>query len=1044
MIVGCAVAILVLLSLSIWLGIRDRSLAARLTGSEQRAAGAERQSAALRAAADASSEILIYHGIDATCLAGNRAVAEWIGRPIDEIVGKPLSDFLPSALAQALSEQYRAAIAAGAPTSSECWCVLGGAAPSLFRISSRPFKDRDGIASVLRDITGERRDAEKLHIVWQNAEDFMVLDTPSTGAVEFNQAIRRLFEESGEPPGSLADASPRLQPNRRVSVELLAELAQCAVAVAKGEEVSLPALPACRVEGGSLRFEWTLGRDGAPTIITEAITTAAEIAGEWLVLTVLRDITARRDAEVTMRAATELVEHASRVKSGFFANLSHEVRTPMNAVIGLSNLLLKTELTAHQRGYLSKIQQASQMLLGIVNDILDFSRLDAGKLALERTLFEPDEILDRVANLIGGKAAAKGLELVFNIDPRLDFVLLGDPLRLSQIFVNYIDNAVKFTEQGEVELIVDVREEIDDEVLLYCAVRDSGIGLSTAQQATLFQPFQQADNSMTRRFGGTGLGLVISKNLAEAMGGAVGVESMEGVGSTFWFTARLGKRAIANRATMPMAAGIKILVVDDHPRVRDVVGSMLAKMGFLVRTASSGREAVITIAHAAAAGAPYGLVLLDAELPDIDGFAVAAQVKALGVSPAPHIVLMIGAWGEEVTDEARQVGIEYTLPKPFTASLLLNIIAHVLHDPSGTSAAAPFTKELPATALAGPLAGRRILLVEDNDVNQEVGLDLLVEFGFVVEVASDGAVAVEKVLGNEPDYYAAVLMDVQMPVMDGLTATRTIRRSQEYADLPIIAMTANGTPEDHDRCLEAGMNDHLVKPNEPQKLHETLERLIGGDIPAPAAPRNVAAPQLPEIAGLDASAGLRRMMGNTPNYLALLGRFAGRYDTSAQQIEQALKDGDRALAERLSHTLKGVAAGIGADLLAARAATTESGIRAGGDLPALATDLDRLRDELFHLVAGLRTALSRQPAPLPESGPRTVDQAVNTETARQLAELLAEHDVAAITFLTKNSALLRDMLGEHFCAIETAAQDFEFAEALATLRMAAGNLEIML
>ncbi len=757
------------------------------------------------------------------------------------------------------------------------------------------------------------------------------------------------------------------------------------------------------------------------------------------------------EAEAAMRAANELAESAARVKADFFANMSHEIRTPMNAVIGLSNLLLKTSLTAHQRGYLAKIQQAAQMLLEIVNDILDFSKLEAGKLAFERTEFEPDEILDRVGNLIGGKAAAKGLELIFNVDPRLNFTLIGDPLRLSQIFVNYGANAVKFTEQGEVELIVEVREETDTEVLLYCAVRDTGVGLSEEQRGRLFQPFQQADSSVTRRYGGTGLGLVICRSLAQAMGGSVGVDSTEGAGSLFWFTARLGRGSPGQIAVpAPDLRDLPILVVDDHPRAREIVAAMLTGMGFAASSTGTGRAAIAAVADSASAGEPFALVLLDAEMPDLDGFETAAEINALGLDPAPRIILMIGAWGEEVTDEARQVGVEYLLPKPFTPSLLLNIISHALHDPEG----GPWPEPEPAIQAAAntPASwrGRRILLVEDNELNQEVALGLLGEFGFAVELAPDGSVAVDEILAHQPDHYAAVLMDMQMPVMDGLTATRAIRRSPRHRELPIIAMTANAMIEDRARCLAAGMNDHVAKPVEPDALRASLLRWIGGDDPEADKPTDkpeagkpaiaASAASLPAISGLDVVAGLRRMSGNAAHYIALLHKFADRQQSAPREIAAALRDGDRETAERLAHTLRGVAGGIGAEALTARAQQVEAAIRAGAAPRELAPAIGTLGAALDALIAEIRRVLPLPAAPLP--GP--LDRQGAGPASRQLARLLADSDVAAIAFLTENSAVLRDTLGEHFSEIQAATEGFDFAAALGALKRAAYDREIAL
>ncbi|MGE5271234.1 MAG: response regulator [Thiohalocapsa sp.] len=438
-----------------------------------------------------------------------------------------------------------------------------------------------------------------------------------------------------------------------------------------------------------------------------------------------------------------------------------------------------------------------------------------------------------------------------------------------------------------------------------------------------------------------------------------------------------------------------------------------------------------------ARAARRSLVLLDAEMPELDGFETAAEINALRLQAPPRIVLTIGAWGEEVTDEARQVGVEYLLPQPFTPSLLLNIVSHALLDPeSATAAPAP---PVAAERIAAPPVwrGRRLLLVEDNELNQEVASGLLAESGFAVELAADGAAALDRVLGHSPDHYAAVLMDMQMPVMDGLAASRAIRRAPGYGALPIIAMTANATIEDRERALAAGMNDHVAKPIDPDGLRAALAAWVGGELPAaadmPASAPSVATPaDLPTIAGLDTAAGLRRMMGNAAGYAELLRRFADGHRGDGAAIADLLQRGDRDAADRLAHTLKGLAGNLGAEEVAAAAAAAE---RALGDKAAAAA--------LLHLDAvrgRLAAAIERH---LPSPAPPRMGQAAPQfagGTCQRLATLLADSDVAAIRFLTDNSEVLRDTLGEHFEAVARAAEGFDFAAALTALQRAVGDL----
>ena len=446
-------------------------------------------------------------------------------------------------------------------------------------------------------------------------------------------------------------------------------------------------------------------------------------------------------------------------------------------------------------------------------------------MSVEATDVHLDKVLDNVANLISEKAAAKGLELVFDRGPDVPNDLVGDPLRLGQILINYANNAVKFTETGEIDVVVRLAEDLGDAVVLRFEVRDTGIGLSEAQQASLFQSFQQADSSTTRKYGGTGLGLAISKKLAEMMGGAVGVESQPGKGSTFWFTARMGKgRPRRVLVPKPDLRGRRMLVVDDNENARAVLVDMLAGMSFQAEAVESGQAAL-----AAVVAKPFEIVFLDWQMPGMDGIETARAIRDLGLASPPHL-LMVTAYGrEEVLKGAEAVGIEEVLIKPVNPSLLFDAAMRALgaamedapaeDDAAGGAAA--------AEADLAALKGMKVLLVEDNEFNQQVAMELLADGGVVVEIAENGAVAVDKVKAGGIDL---VLMDMQMPVMDGVTATREIRKLG-FDALPIIAMTANAMQADRDKCLEAGMNDHLAKPIDPDEMFATLARWRRAEFP---------------------------------------------------------------------------------------------------------------------------------------------------------------------------------------------------------------------
>ncbi len=974
------------------------------------------------------------------------------------VAGAPVTDFLPESLRRAV--MLLVALLAGV-------LVIGAVSALLIaRQFSRPLEDLAFASgrlakmnldepvqtqSALQELQGLAAAQEQMRVALResmsslertNRELEQRVEQRTRDLAEREAYFRAIFEHAAV--GIITrDTSRRLMGVNSAYERMLgyarAELEQLDAAQLMSPEDLARArdLQAKLVAGGLTSFstERSYRRKDGSTLWADVISSAIRDEAGRLIATVtmVNDITERKAAEQAMREAKEIAEEATRSKSMFLANMSHEIRTPMNAIIGMSHLALKTELTPRQRDYLQKIHNAGNALLGIINDILDFSKIEAGKLDMESVSFDLEEVMSGVSTMVGQKVFDKGLELLFETGPDVPQQLVGDPLRVGQILVNLVNNAVKFTDQGEVQLRVSLAERHEGRVKLKFAVRDTGIGMTPEQCARLFQAFTQADGSTTRKYGGTGLGLTICKRLTEMMGGTIWVESEAGQGSTFSFTAWFGLGTEGRRRKVVPEAlnGARVLVVDDNPGAREVLAEQLSSLPFSVDQAGSGAEAIAAVRGSAAS--PYRIVFMDWKMPGMTGIEAARTIKALPEDHGKPAIIMVTAFGrDDVRQEAEEAHLDGFLVKPVGASALVDTIMQVFVPEevqrSGQAA---------AQARSHDLGGARLLLAEDNEINQQIAVELLEGAGAQVVVANDGREALDTFMAAPAGSFDIVLTDLQMPVMDGYEVVRRIRADAERGGVPVIAMTAHAMAEERERCMAAGMNDHITKPIDPDAMFSTLQRWLPRRAAAAQAAAGAPAPAEPalSIPGIDSAGGLRRVAGNHGLYRRLLEKYVEGQADAAQALRAALAAGDRATAERIAHTVKGVSGNIGAEAPAQAAAALEQAIRDGGGNDAL---IAAFADAVAATVAAIRGAAGGAPT-VESAAAAEVDAAAAQAAITRLAALLAAADGDAGDCYAEHEALLRGALGADAAAIGRAINDFDFEAALAKLRAAAAS-----